>query len=73
MNGASTDECMWGHCDGHAVSVCYRFSSVYLITEMYRYEKNHLSSILDMKPGGYALRKGIKLHILTTKIPWIYG
>ena len=27
INNGSADECMWGHCDGHAVSLCYRFAS----------------------------------------------
>ena len=33
LNNGSTsaDECMWGHCDGYAVSVCYHFKSFYLI------------------------------------------
>ena len=43
INSGNADECMWGHCDGHAVSVCYRFASFFLITEMYRYKRilNH--------------------------------
>ena len=33
LNNGSTsaDECMWGYCDGYAVSVCYHFKSFYLI------------------------------------------
>ena len=68
-NNTSADECMWDHCDGHAVSVCYRLSSLYLITEMYRYEKNQVTSILEMLPGGYRLKKGVNLHIFSTKLP----
>ena len=69
LNDGSADECMWGLCDGHAVSVCYRLSSLYLITEMCRYEKKHSSSILEMLPGGYRLKKGVNLHIFSTKLP----
>ena len=63
------DECMWGHCDGHAVSVCYRFANFFLITEMQRYKKDPQTSILEAKIGGYELKKGIKLHFFTTSIP----
>ena len=69
LNTASADECMWGHCDGHAVSVCYRFASFYLITEMQRHKKDPQTSILETKIGGYELKDGIKLHFFTTSIP----
>ena len=69
LNTASADECMWGHCDGHAVSVCYRFANFYLITEMQRHKKDLQTSILETKIGGYKLKKGIKLHFFTTSIP----
>ena len=69
INNGSADECMWGHCDGHAVSVCYRFASFYLITELYRYKKDPQTSILETEPGGYQLKKGIKLHFFTTNVP----
>ena len=69
LNNGSADECIWGHCDGHAVSVCYRFASFYLITEMHRHKKNPLMSILDIQPGGYELKKGIEIHFFTTDIP----
>ena len=65
----SVDESMWGHCDGHAVSVCYRFASFYLITEMNRYKKNPEMSILKMGQGGYELKEGIKIHLFSTIIP----
>ena len=65
----SVDESMWGHCDGHAVSVCYRFASFYLITEMNRYKKNPEMSILKMGQGGYELRKGIAIHLFCTNVP----
>ena len=51
------DECMWGLCDGHAESECYRLASLYLITEMYRCCKTPVSSILEFKPFGYVLKK----------------
>ena len=70
LNDASIDECLWGHCDGHAVSVCYRFASLYLITEMYTYMKiSKASSILTVQPGGYALKEGIKLHLFCADLP----
>ena len=69
LNKGSADECMWGHCDGHAVSLCYRFASFYLITEMHRHKKNPAISILEIQPGGYELKKGIKLHFFSTNIP----
>ena len=62
---------MWDHCDGHAVSVCYRFASIYLITEMYRHNKDPQTSILEIELGGYQLKKGIKLHLFTTNVPCI--
>ena len=65
----SVDESMWGLCDGHAVSVCYRFASFYLITEMNRYKKNPEMSILKMGQGGYELKVGIKIHLFSTNIP----
>ena len=69
INKGDADECMWGHCDGHAVSVCYRFAIFHLITEMYRHKKDPHSSILEIKPGGYQLKKGIRLHFFTTNVP----
>ena len=69
LNNASANECMWGHCDGHAVSVCYRLASFYLITEIRRHKKNPSMSILDCQPGGYELKKGIQIHFFTTDIP----
>ena len=69
INKEDVDECMWGHCDGHAVSVCYRFAIFHLITEMYRHKKDPHSSILEIKPGGYQLKKGIRLHFFTTNVP----
>ena len=69
MNNGSGDECMWGHCDGHAVSLCYRFASFYLITEMHRYRKNHLMSILEIYQGGYKLKEDIQLHYFSTSVP----
>ena len=69
MNNGSYDECMWGHCDGHAVSLCYRFASFYLITEMHRYRKNHLMSILEIYQGGYKLKEDIQLHFFSTSVP----
>ena len=69
LNNGSIDECMWGHCDGHAESLCYRFASLYLITEMYRYKKPKTSSILKLQQTGYALKEGIELHFFSTNIP----
>ena len=69
LNNGSADDCMWDHCDGHAVAVCYRFAVFYLITEMYRHSKNPPLSILDMERGGYTLKKDIKLHFFSTKMP----
>ena len=69
INKGSYDECMWGHCDGHAVSLCYRFASFYLITEMHRCRKNSPMSILEIYQGGYKLKEGIKLHFFSTSVP----
>ena len=70
LNDASIDECLWGHCDGHAVSVCYRFASLYLITEMHMYKKiSEASSILTIQPGGYALKESVKLHFFCADLP----
>ena len=69
INNGSADECMWGHCGGHAVSMCYRLASFFLITEMHRYKKDRQTSILEAEPGGYQLKEGIKLHFFTTSIP----
>ena len=69
INSKSADECMWGHCDGHATSLCYRLASFYLITEMRKYKRNCHMSILEMQPGGYVLKKGIKLHFFITNVP----
>ena len=69
INNASYNECMWGHCDGHAVSLCYRFASFYLITEMHRCRKNSPMSILEIYQGGYKLKEGIKLHFFSTSVP----
>ena len=65
----SVDESIWGLCDGHAISVCYRLASFYLITEMYRYKKNFDMSILKMGQGGYELKEGIKIHLFSTNVP----
>ena len=69
LNDGNADERMWGHCDGHAVSVCYRFVIFYLITEMHRCKRDTEKSILKYGAGGYKLKKCIKLHFFTTKIP----
>ena len=77
LNNGSANECVWGYCDGHAVTVCYRFAVFYLIREMHRHEsikneenkKRVMASILEIQPGGYALKKGVKLHLFSTKLP----
>ena len=69
LNSETPDECMWGYCDGHAVTVCYRFAIFYLITEMHRYEKDPNSSILEMRHGGYRVKEHIKLHLFSAKVP----
>ena len=70
LSNASVHECLWGHCDGHAVAVCYRFAYLYLITEMYTYKKkSEALSILTIQPGGYALKESIKLHLFCADIP----
>ena len=56
LHKGDVDECMWGLCDGHAESACYRLASLYLITETHRYNKNPKASILEFKLG-YALKK----------------
>ena len=68
-SNGSADECMWDHCDGHAVAVCYRFAVYYLITQMYKYSKDCGESILKMERGGYALKENIELHFFSTKMP----
>ena len=69
LSNRSADECMWDHCDGHAVGVCFRFAIFYLISEMYRHTKDDQMSILKMDHGGYELKEGVKLHLFTTKVP----
>ena len=67
-NAEYLDECMWGVCDGHAESVCYRLASFYLVTEIQNYGKNPKKSILECK-FGFALKKDIKFHFFTTHLP----
>ena len=47
INNGSADECTCGHCDGHAVSMCYRSKRFHFITEMNKYKK-------DPKTSSYA-------------------
>ena len=63
------DECIWGYCDGHAVSMCYRYAVSYLITQMHKHENDPHASILKIQNGGYELKKDIKLHFFSTKMP----
>ena len=69
INNGSSDEYMWGHCDGHAVSLCYRMASFYLITEMHRCRKNSPIRILEIYQGGYKLKEGVQLHFFSANIP----
>ena len=39
VEGGSVQDCTWGLCDGHAITVCYRLASLYLITEMYKFHE----------------------------------
>ena len=69
LNNGSIDECMWGQCDAHPESLCYRFAIFYLITEMHRYQKDTNKSILKMQTGGFALKEDIKLHFFSRNVP----
>ena len=51
------DKCTWGVCDGHAESVCYCLVSLYLVTEIHRYSKNHEKSILECRIWLYIKRR----------------
>ena len=56
LNKESANEYMWGLCDGHAESICYRLASFYLINEICKHNENSVTSILENK-GGYLLKK----------------
>ena len=74
LNNGSADECMWGHCDGHVVSVCYSFANFFLITEMQRHKKDPQASILETKPDGYEFKKSHKVTLLYHKYSiWLHG
>ena len=68
LNKGDANEYMWGLCDGHAESVCYRLASFYLINEIHKHNEKSGNSILENN-GGYALRDGIKFHFFTTQPP----
>jgi len=68
MDADDANEPQWGLCDGHAVAVCYRLASFYLLTEIYKLH-NRCDSILDNTSTGYILKEGISLHIFASHPP----
>ena len=62
------NEPQWGLCDGHAVAVCYRLASFYLLTEIYKLH-NGQESILNKTNEGYMLKDDIKLHLFSSHPP----
>ena len=68
METDDTNEPQWGLCDGHAVAVCYRLASFYLLTEIYKLHDNR-ESILKKTSTGYILNEGISLHLFTSHPP----
>ena len=68
VEGRSVQDCTWGLCDGHAIAVCYRLASLYLITEMYKFHEGD-DSIFDFTAEGYVLKPGINFHLFTSQPP----
>ena len=67
---ANTDnhESCWGLCDGHAEAVCYCLASVYLLTEIYKFNDGE-DSIFEETPEGYALKPNIYFHLSSSHPP----
>ena len=68
IEGRNSQDCTWGLCDGHAIAVCYRLASLYLITEMYKLHEGD-TSIFSITAEGYALKPGINFHLFTSQPP----
>ena len=64
----SMQDCTWGLCDGHAIAVCYRLASLYLITEMYKLHEGD-NSVFSITAEGYVLKPGINFHLFTSQPP----
>ena len=67
-DNADDYESCWGLCDGHAVAVCYRLTSVYLMTEIYKLNYGD-DSIFDKTHEGYVLKPNIYFHLFTSHPP----
>jgi len=68
MEADDANEPLWGLCDGHAVAICYRLASFYLLTEIYKLHDCR-ESILKKTSAGYLLKEGIKLHLFASHPP----
>lgn len=68
VNRDNVKESSWGLCDGHAEAVCYRFASVYLMTEIYRLNDDE-DSIFEKTSEGYTLKPNIHFHLFTSHPP----
>ena len=68
IEGRSVQDFTWGLCDGHAIAVCYRLASLYLIIEMYKLHDGE-DSIFSISAEGYVLRSGINFHLFTSQPP----
>ena len=68
IEGRSAQDSTWGLCDGHAIAVCYRLASLYLITEMYKLHDGE-DSIFSISAEGYVLRSEINFHLFTSQPP----
>ena len=62
-------ESTWGLCDGHAEAVCYRLTSIYLLTEIYKMHKCKESIFEFVEGKGYKLKDGIEFHLFTSHPP----
>ena len=68
IEGSSVQDSTWGLCDGHAIAVCYRLASLYLITEIYKLHEGE-DSIFSITAEGYVLKSGINFHLFTSQPP----
>ena len=68
IEGRSVQDSTWGLCDGHAIAVCYRLASLYLLTEIYKLHEGE-DSIFSITAEGYVLKSEINFHLFTSQAP----
>ena len=68
VEGSGIQDATWGLCDGHAIAVCYRLVSLYLITEIYKLHESE-ESIFTKTAEGYALKPEVNFHLFTSQPP----